>query len=383
MAEYGLLSTGFVPKPLSVIDSEVEAALRAISLLITLEADDPFAQSVKVFTGKLGEMHELLATVNASQNPDEAGGAALDAAGALTGTRRDAASTSKVTATVNLDDGTNIAIGAAVASVAGDPNATFVNTAAMVNDSGVTDDFPVAFEAEDTGPVVAAAGTLINIDGAQAGWNSITNAADATLGEDIELDGPYRLRRDQELESIGGGTLDGMRADIGKLTGITSVRVYENFSAITDGFGLPSKSFEVVIDGAGFIVQEVADTIWGNKPLGMEPFGQSSQNITDDQGDTHAVGYTVATQVEVDVSPIFVSASGIDSAEAAAAYSAVLAASDIGATVYGADLACALKKVAGVDAVVEVTIRRDADAFDTTVAMTRTERPILGTVSGP
>ncbi len=376
---FGLTPEGFVRKPLAVIDSEVEEALRAISPNITLEADDPFAQSVKILNSKLGELWEELEAVNASQDPSEAGGASLDAAGALTGTPRNAASTSKVTATVNLEDGTDIEIGDAIASVAGDPNSTFKNTQKMVNASGVTADFSVAFEAEDTGPVVAAAGTLTNIDGALSGWNTITNAADATIGEDIELDPPYRLRRDDELEAIGGGTLDGMRADISKLTGITAVRVYENFSNVTDGFGLPSHSFEVVIDGSGFDVVEVADTIWGNKPLGIEPFGTSTQEITDDQGDTHDIGYTVAVQVEVLVDETFVSASGIDSDDKNAAYSAVLAASDIGAIVYATDLACALRAdVPGVDKVTLVEVRRLSTSFDSTATLARTERPILG-----
>lgn len=376
---FGLLTTGFARKPLSVIDSEVEAALRAISPLITLEADDPFAEAIKVLTSKVGEMWEVAEAVNASQDPDEAGGSSLDALGALTGSPRKADSTSKVTTTVNLDAGTDIEIGDAIASVDGDPNATFKNTVKMVNAGASTDNFSVAFEAEDTGPVVAAAGTLTNIDGPLTGWNSITNAADAALGLDIEVDGPYRLRRDQELESIGGGTLDGMRADVSKLTGITGVRVYENFTDQTDAFGLPLKSFEVVIDGAGFSTLEVADTIWGNKPLGIEPFGTSTQEITDDQGDTHDIGFTVATQISIDVSATFTGSP--DSADVDAAYSAVLAALEIGDTVFGVDLACDLKLVAGVIKVTEVLIRRGADAFASTVTLIRTERPVLGTTA--
>lgn len=376
---FGLLSTGFARKPLSVINSEVEAALRAISKNITLEADDPFSQAVSVLNSKHAELWELAEAVNASQDPNEAGGQSLDALGALTGTPRLADSTSKVIATVNLDDGADIAIGAAVASVVNDPNATFVNTQKMVNNTGVTGDFQVAFEAEDTGPVVAAAGTLTNIDGALSDWNTITNAADATLGEVIEVDGPYRLRRDQALAGIGGGTLDGMRADIDALTGITSVRVHENFTGQTDGFGLPSKSFEVVIDGAGFSTLEVADTIWGNKPLGIEPFGSSTQEITDTQGDTHDIGFTIATPIDIDVSATF--SGSPDPAAVDAAYSAILAALEIGDTVFGVDLACDLKEVAGVTSVTEVLIRKGAESFANTVTLTRVQRPVLGTTA--
>ena len=383
MPDYGLLPTGFIRKPLSVIDNEVEAKLRTISPLITLEADDPFGEAIKVLTGKVGEVWEVAEAVNASQNPDVAGGAALDALGALTGTRRRADSKSTVTATVNLDAGTSIAAGDAVASVDGNPNATFVNTEPMVNAGATTANFPVAFQAEDTGPVVASAGTLTKIDTILSGWNAIINATDAVLGEVIEVDGPMRLRREQELESQGGGTFDGMRGDVSKLTGITSVRIYENDTDLVDAYGLPAHSFEVVIDGSGYSLDELAQTIWGNKPLGIKPYGASYRGITDEQGEARSIGYTVATQIPIDVNPWWVSEGGIDPADEAAAYSAALAASGVGTTVYATTLVCALLDVAGIVAVGEVRIRRDADAYGSTVAMGRTERPVLGTVVGP
>ncbi|MEE8361761.1 MAG: hypothetical protein V3R71_06365, partial [Gemmatimonadales bacterium] len=73
--------------------------------------------------------------------------------------------------------------------------------------------------------------------------------------------------------------------------------------------------------------------------------------------------------------------SGVDPAAVDAVYSAVLAALEIGDTVFGVDLACELKKVAGVTSVTEVLIRKGAESFDTTVALTRVQRPVRGATS--
>lgn len=380
---YGLLPTGFARKPLEVIDSEVEAALRAISPLITLDADDPFAQAIKVLTGKVGELWEVAEAVNASQGPDQAGGAALDALVALNGIRRESAKKSRVTATVNLNDGTDIAAGTAYASVDGNPNAVFVNVDPMVNASGAAANVPVIFEAVDTGPVVAAAGTLTQIDTALTGWNSITNAADAALGSAIESDPDLRLRREQELGEQGGGTLDRMATKLEAVAGVTAARVYENVSAVTDAWGLPPKSFEAVIDGSGYDFDQVAQVIWDNKPLGIEPFGSALGTATDKQGDAHTMRFTAAAAVTVDVQYSgIVPASGWDYSEFQAALVAAGAAMPVGEDVYASTLICAALQVDGITAVTTLEIRRDTDPYGDVVTLSRRERPVIS-VAGP
>ncbi|NIR31659.1 MAG: hypothetical protein GWN84_20575 [Gammaproteobacteria bacterium] len=290
---YGLLSTGFVKKPQSVIDAEVEQALRAISELIVLEADDPFGEAVLVLTGKVGELWEVAEALNASQDPDQNGGAAQDGTAALTGTRRRAATKSKVTATVNLDDGTSIAVGDARAYVTGNPSAIFANTETMVNNSGEPANVLVEFEAEEAGAVAAPANTLQNIVDPIAGWNSIDNTSAATLGAPLESDAQLRLRREQELAAAGGCTDPGMTADLSQVSGVTSVQVWENWKSYTDSEGRPQKSFECVVVGG--TDADIAKDIWEGKPLGIETYGLQSQAHVDSEGVTQTVFFTRPT----------------------------------------------------------------------------------------
>lgn len=367
MAEYGVLDTGFARKPLEVIDAEVEAALRAISDQITLEADDPFAQAVLVLTGKISEVWEVLEAADAAQDPDRARGAQLDAAAALSGSRRRDATYSKVTALVDLDAGANIAVGAAIASVAGFPDRRFVNAEAMVNGggSGVTD-VPILFIAEDPGPVAAPSGTLTVRETSPTGWTAVTNDDDATLGRDVEKDSELKIRREQELQALGGGTVDGIRGDFLQLDDVLDAIVLENTTMLTDPVtGLPPKSFEVIIDdggleGAGAVDETHGEIVWRLKPAGIETYGEETEQVTDSRGKTQTVHYSYVTEVSVymrllvtyDASVFATGTAANDAAEAAILAAAIDAEDDaflgIGIDARARKLACAALHVPGI-----------------------------------
>lgn len=137
---YGLLSTGFAPKPLTVIRDELNADWK-----------DRFGSSVDTSDGSidgqvLGIMAERFAllwegleAVNSSQDPNAATGTGLDALAALTGTTREPAQESTVQLVLTGDPGTVIADGSLVTvEVTGDEfetteSATLVALAVRAN----------------------------------------------------------------------------------------------------------------------------------------------------------------------------------------------------------------------------------------------------------
>lgn len=61
---------------------------------------------------------------------------------------------------------------------------------------------------------------------------------------------------------------------------------------------LPGKSFEVVADGG--VNQTIADTIWANKPAGIQTFGVSETEVADDtEGNPHTLYFSRPSQVTV------------------------------------------------------------------------------------
>lgn len=290
---YGVTSTGFVDKPIETILSEIEAAQKtALGAGFDVSAQSPAGQLNGVMTTQLRELWDVAQAVYSALDPDKAEGEALTALAALTGTIKAPAAKSQVTATLNLNAGKTVAAGA-IASVAGNPSARFVTLADATNAGGAPADVSVAMEAETAGPVVANTGTLTVIETAQAGWNSITNAADATLGEDAETDEGLRLRRETELRRAGAGAAEAIKVDVESVTGVTSVTVFENTSDVVDGDGMPAHSFEVLAVGGA--ANDIAQAIWDGKPAGIEDHGGTSGTATDDDGGSHTVAFTRPT----------------------------------------------------------------------------------------
>lgn len=303
MTTYGVTEDGFVIKPLDVIQSEIEAQQRAdIDPALDQTATGPVGQLNGIFSAKARELWELNESVYNSNNPDGATGASLDnAAGLCPGLVREAATKSLVTATCNLDDGT-YAVGALVANVAGNADARFVNTEAITVTTGPAG-FPLIFEAEETGPTVALSGTLTEISEPVVGWNSVTNAADAALGTDIETDTELRLRREQQIRFSGAGTVEGVRADVLEVDGIISAIVIENPEDVVVNGLVPHSIHVVIWDGSTPAADdgEVATAIFESKAAGIDTNGAVSETVTDSMENDHTILFDRATQKVLEI----------------------------------------------------------------------------------
>lgn len=283
----GLDDTGFTPKTLEEIRAEIEADLLSnVSAKLDLSDESPTGQLVGIFSSKVRELWEQLAAIYASQSPDGASGDALTSLAYLTGTAREPATKSSVLCTCNLDAGT-YAIGALIAHVTGDPAARFANSVEVVSAGG--SNVGILFESEETGPIRANAATLTVIAEAVAGWNSVTNPADATLGSEIESDGALRLRREQELARAGSATVDAIRADVLDVVDVTSCTVLENTTgAVVDS--VDPYSIECLVLGGTDAA--VAAAIFSSKAATVGTSGSTTETVTDEQGIDHSISFT-------------------------------------------------------------------------------------------
>ena len=292
---YGVTADGFVDKPIETILSEIEAAEKvAFGDTFDVSAQSPAGQINGVMATQLRELWEVAQGLYSALDPDAATEDALAAVAAITGTVRAAATKSTVTATVNLDAGKTLSAGA-VASVSGTPTSRFVTIADATNSGGAPAAISVAMEAETAGPVVANAGTLTVIISAQSGWNTITNALDATIGTDIETDEDLRIRREEDLRRAGAAAVDAIEADVRAVTGVTSCTVFNNPTNAADGDGIPAHAFEALVLGGS--VNPIAQAIWDSMPAGIEAHGDTSGSATDSDGTAHTVAFTRPTEV--------------------------------------------------------------------------------------
>lgn len=151
--------------------------------------------------------------------------------------------------------------------------------------------------AESPGAVAAPAGSLTVIETQISGLTGVENALDAELGDEIESDAQLRLRRMSSLQKAGAGTLEAIKSDILGLDGVEAALVFENDTLSVDTAGRPAKSFEVVVLGGDD--DEIAETIWQDKPAGIQTFGTQSVVIQDSQGFERTIKFSRPTEVPI------------------------------------------------------------------------------------
>jgi hypothetical protein len=132
--------------------------------------------------------------------------------------------------------------------------------------------------------------------------DDIGESGDATLGRSLETDAELRLRREELLRLSGAATIEAIRSTVRSVDGVLQAFVFENASNVTDGFGRPPKSFEVVVQGGEDL--DIGEAIWETKPAGIETFREAGASgvtvsITDSQGISHDVNFSRATQIRM------------------------------------------------------------------------------------
>jgi hypothetical protein len=178
----------------------------------------------------------------------------------------------------------------------------------------------VAAQAVTAGVFVANAGTISVIATPVTGWTAVTNADDAAPGSNQETDPPLRLRREQELDASGTGTLEAIKTDLLGLryegeAPIASVLMDENTSDYPDALGRPAKTIEAVISLASYVsglpatdqaaIQAlIANRLWLSKPGGIAYYGSISLTVADSMGVVRTVKYSTPTAVPIYVTVI-------------------------------------------------------------------------------
>lgn len=299
-----LTSAGLTIDDLSTRKSALKAAIRtACGANLDLSPDQPDGQFVEIFTETVQAALEVLQEVYAGFDRDEASGDALVSLCSLTGTNQREATKGTVTLTLTLDAGITVPA-LSVAHVSGDPANRWETDTDVT--SVLAGNYTVTATCTQTGAVQALANTITVIATPVAGWTVVDNAASATEGLEIETDTELRLRAEQELALGGSATVAAIQADIismGTTAGSeTYCRVYENTTNGWDSEGRPPHSFEPVIWAVPALTDaDITEQLWDSKPAGIRSWGSTTSSHTDDYGVSHELGYTIATDLVLEV----------------------------------------------------------------------------------
>lgn len=319
---YGIVPTGFSPKPEEVIRTELEASVRGVFGAQTpIHSESLFGMLIGIIASLIASVWQALNAVYNSAFRSSAAGVSLDNVGSLIASTRSDPTYSKVDLTVSGTPGTVLNPGRIV-SVTG-TGVQFTNLATVtIGGGGTSTD---EWRAVNTGPNSAPAGTLTTIETPVLGWASATNTLDQRiLGTNLEVDSAYRIRQESDLGALGGPSARALRAKLLQITNVIDAYVFENSGDSTDANGLPPHSFEAVVDGG--TDQAVADLIYENKGLGINTYGTTPVAVTDSSGDSKTINLSrpvdlnawVTLSVKIDAS-LFPD-DGVDQIKAALAF---------------------------------------------------------------
>lgn len=277
----------------------LSAKLRvAISSTLDLSAEQPWGQLTQIVNEHHQQLAELLQEVYAGIDPDQASGATLDGVCSITGTHRRAATYGTVSLYLDFSAAGTVPAGSIVA-VAGDPdNQWAIDEDVVASHSG---SFAGAATSLVLGDMPAVAHTITVIVTPVASWIAVVNNDDASAGLEVETDTELRLRRELELVTGGSTSVDAIQAAVSPIVGVLEVACVENSSwrAVAP---MPPKSIEVIFwstcTGGALTDLEalIATEVFEEKAGGIQAYGTTEITHTDNQGNDHQIGMTLATE---------------------------------------------------------------------------------------
>jgi uncharacterized phage protein gp47/JayE len=147
----------------------------------------------------------------------------------------------------------------------------------------------VTVTAQESGNIVAPSGSINKIASPQYGWQTFTSTINAAPGAPVESDATLRQRQGMSTALPALGIKEAIFAAVGNVSGVSRFTVYENDTGSTNGDGVPAHSLSVVTLGG--VSTDIAATIAGRKPPGIQTYGTTSVTVYDSLGLPVAINY--------------------------------------------------------------------------------------------
>lgn len=256
-----------------------------------LEPDGQDGQLLAVFATAINDCNSAAIAVYNSFSPATAVGAGLSSVVKINGLRKLVPSNSSADLTLVGPTGTPIANGIVEDTVTG--NQWLLPELVTIGDSGSVVATAICSVA---GAITAPANTITQIVNPQRGWQSATNAAEATVGAPKEEDGALRQRQAVSTSLPAQTRLESIVAAVLNLPGVQIVKPYENDTGTTDDNGIPGHSIALVVIGGDSVA--IATAI-ANGKLGPGTYGSISEVIIDQNGVPNTISFSRPTAERV------------------------------------------------------------------------------------
>lgn len=259
---------------------------------INTDPNSPDGQLLNLIAQIAIDYAELLASVYASFDPDQASGVDLDLRCAINGVFRQEGTYSTQLVTVTATQAL------VLAGLDTSPDAPFTIQDSAGNQFQLLEAYTFAaagsanlnFQSAVPGAVIVTPSTLTTIVTVQLGVASVTNASLAgTTGTNEETDYALRIRRAKSVAVPSRGYLEGLLGALLALDGVTSALVLENITGTTDGDGIPGHSIWCIVTGG--TDESIGLTIYNKRNAGCGMKGATTVEIEQLDGNLFQVAF--------------------------------------------------------------------------------------------
>ena len=118
------------------------------------------------------------------------------------------------------------------------------------------------------------------------------------LAKDAETDKALRERFGEVIKGTGAGTWEALYGALGRITNVDGVVIVENDTAETVGT-MPPHSFQCYIVAPNTLDQQIGQTIFDKKPIGIKPLGEVEVTALDRAGGEHLMRFSRAIEKKI------------------------------------------------------------------------------------
>lgn len=296
----------------ATILSKLQTAVRGIyGNDIYIEPDSKDGQLIALFAQAVSDCNDVVIDTWNQFSPGTATGAGLSSIVKTNGIKRLVPSNSTAPGLVVGQVGTVINNG-----VAKDATGNLWNLPATVT-IPVAGQISVTVTAQAAGAIAAASGAINQIATPTLGWQTFASTSDATPGAPVENDPTLRNRQSVSTALPALTPLGSMQGALENLTGVTVVKIYENYTKVTDGNSIPGNTECVVIRGG--TLSAIAQTIGQKKTPGCGTYGTTSQLYTDPKtGIPYTISFYLLADTNIKIRVTGTALTGYTTAQAAA-----------------------------------------------------------------
>jgi uncharacterized phage protein gp47/JayE len=259
--------------------SDILARLQALAIekwgeSIDLSEDEWQGHEYAQLALLLSEINEILQDVYDSMSVNDAIGVYLDRLLVLIGMYRNAAAFSTVTLTLTAGAATTVPAGTRYATAS---EVIFATDTELVFTAAGSD--TVTATCTVVGANDAAIAEVTVIKDSVFGITAVTNAVAATPGRLRETDSELKARHTIAVSTSGDSDLASIFEAVSALTGVSSVYIEENDTAIAKN-GIPAHTIYVTVIGGDS--DAIANAIYGNKTESVSTYGAQTVSVYDE-----------------------------------------------------------------------------------------------------